>query len=57
MKVKGEIEFTVMINNKAIYRYMELSGLTDVIYLIINVDIYDARREERLGENRCELSG
>ena len=54
--MKGEIELTVMIN-KAIYRYMQLSGLTDVIYLIINVDMYDTPREERLGENRCELSG
>ena len=33
-----------------------VSRLTDVIYLIYNVDMYDARRGERLGENGCELS-
>ena len=33
-----------------------MSGLTDVLYLINNVDMYDARRGERLGENGCELS-
>ena len=33
-----------------------LSGLTDVLYLINNVDMYDAQRRERLGENGCELS-
>ena len=35
---------------------MDMSGLTDVLYLINNVDMYDARRGERLGENGCELS-
>ena len=42
--------------NRPLTFYTGLSGLTDVLYLINNVDMYDARRGERLGENGCEWS-